>query len=159
MAQPKTAPTANENTETTEAPAVREAFSFNGITDKNSKELAEAIWAHIDGENYAERHDKLQTLFEQIRAARDANKTTRPRKELNVILQEAIGKPMGELQASKVDLGGISVAIPQIVKLASSKDVGPMNAMAVDFLKTHKLKIVKKKVSSKGKESTFLEAA
>lgn len=136
-----------------------EAFSFEMITEANSKELAEAIWARIPGDTYQARHDALQTLFEQIREARNANKTTRVKKTIEDILGEIKGKSMGDLQAVKVPLGAISVAVPQIVKLASSEANGPMEKMAKDWLAEHKLSIVKRKVSSKGKESTFLEAA
>lgn len=166
--QNETANAASENTEnqTNETQGGNEGdenkvteFTFGAIGADGHKELAEAIWANVQGQNYQERHDALQVLFSQMRDARDSNKTTRSKKTLEEILQEAVGKPMGELQAVKVPLGAISISLPQIVKLAQSESEGAMEKMAKEFVTTHKLKIVKKKMSSKGKESTLLEAA
>lgn len=151
MATKNTAPAADNSNEVT-------PYTLTVVSAENMKEVAQAIWAAVPGENFQERHDTLQGLFAAIREARDANKSSRPRKETAEIIAEALNRPMGELQAVKVSLGGITLSIPQIVKLAQSED-SPMKGVANDFLKENKLKIVKKKVSSKGKESTFLEKA
>lgn len=135
-----------------------EAFTFSEVNKTSVKEISEAIWARVEGKNHDEKSEVLSALFTAMREARDGSKNTRPRKTVAELLAESLNKPMGDLQAVKVQVGGISLALPQIVK-AATVEAGketPFTPAARAFMKEHGLSTLRKKVTSRGKESLFL---
>jgi uncharacterized protein YPO0396 len=140
-----------------------EPIQLAPITKTNVAQTAKAIWSQIQGEKFADKADVLQEVMTALRKERDADdtKVTRPRKELEVILKEAIGKPMGELQAVKVPLMDVPINIPTLVKIACSvpeegKPDHPLKKQAVEFMRANKLSVKREKKGSRGRETTTL---
>lgn len=135
-----------------------EAFSFSEVNKATVKDISEAIWARVEGKNHDEKSEVLSALFTAMREARDGSKNTRPRKSVAELLAESINKPMGDLQTVKVQVGGITLALPQIVK-AATVEAGketPFTPAARAWMDEHNLSTLRKKVTSRGKESLFL---
>lgn len=133
-----------------------EAFTFETVTAGNTAEIAQAVFARIEGKNYAERAELANTFITAMRKARDEGKVTRPRRSIDVIIQEAIGKPLSELQAIKVPLAGVSLPLTQVIRQATMEEDSPFKKLAQEFMATHKIKAVVGDKSSRGKASTFL---
>ncbi len=157
--------TQTNETQATEAKANEQAqapeFSFHVVNTATVGELAAAIWSRAEGKNHDEKAKSISALFDAVREVRDAGKTTKPRRSLAELIAESINKPMGDLQAVKVPVGGVTLPIPQVVKAAMVEDgkETPFTAPARQWMEANGLTVQKRKVSSRGKESIFLVKA
>jgi hypothetical protein len=153
-----------ENTEDTSADTTTPeekkelaVFSLGPVTAENMKETAVAVWERIQGEKYSDRADLANEFIKAFRDARDSGKSTRTKTPVEEIFKNAMGKSLADLQTVKVEIGGVSLPIPQVVRLADEKSKQfPLHKNAVDMLKTHGVKAVAEKQGSRGKATTFL---
>lgn len=152
-----------------------EPFTLTDIRSSNVKKVATEIWARIKAKNkegkpsdsHGDKSDVLQELITALREVRDNddNKTTRPKKSVEEIIKESVGKPMGELQAAKVNILGMSINFPTMIKIATSvakegEAEHPLKSDVVAFMKEHKLTVQQKKTAgSRGRTVTFLVEA
>lgn len=140
-------------------------------------ETATQIWSDLftpvagDAEKnaaaYKSASDKLQKLFEALRARRDDSKPVqRERLDTEDVLAEAVGKPVSELQAAYVQLqvgktkGGEimydRVSLPKVRQYSEIED-HPMHEAAMAFLAENKLRFIEREGKSKGKKVSVLE--
>lgn len=154
MATAKQTPANTPDTQTENKP---EAFTFSEVTSKNLGDIAKALWERIEGEKHADRASVANELITAIREARDAGKTTRVQRSSEEVVQESLNKSMADLQTVRVELGGLKLPLPAVVRMADeSQAKQPLHKAAVEFLAKHKVKAVAEKQGSRGKATTFL---
>jgi len=142
-------------------------------------EIATNLWGQMyspvegDAEKTAAAHktasDKMQKLMDELRARRDASKPVlRRRLASGDVIAESLGKSLGDLQASYVevtlgkDANGKAmtdrISIPKLRQF-SEIDGHPYNAAANAFLKANKVRFIEREGKGNGKKQVAFERA